>query len=68
MQASLLRSVFDYAGHEHKEGNLKTFIVYSILFIVYSLPPSSRAPRAQNPLSLPFQTPSTQAILSFEQT
>ena len=27
-----------------------------------SLTPSSRAPRAQNPLSLPFQTPATQAI------
>ena len=26
-----------------------------------SLPPSSRAPRAPNPLSLPFQTPATQA-------
>ena len=28
-----------------------------------SLPPSSRAPRAQNPLFLPFQTPATQATL-----
>ena len=69
MQASLLRLVFDCAGHEQKEWNLKTFIVYSILFIVYSLPPSLLARSSRpKPSSLPFQTPATQAILSFEQT